>query len=200
MTDHLEPTIVDKIVALHRALAAGEVPHAFGGAIALAWCAEPRGTIDVDVNVFVPADQADVIVEQLPAAIQRTSEDLALLERDGQARLWWDRTAIDLFFNTTEFHEQAAGRAHWEPFAGMDIPFLACRDLAVFKAFFNRGKDWIDLQAMADAGALDRQAVLGVLVDYLGGTDERVDRLRALEPQPETEPPIFKNLFPDPGT
>ncbi|MGQ0434535.1 MAG: hypothetical protein ACT452_19275 [Microthrixaceae bacterium] len=192
MTDHLDPSIVEKIVLLHTSLADGGVEHAFGGALALGWCvAEARGTVDVDVNVFMPADRAAEVVQHLPTGVDHTDDDIALLERDGQARLWWGRTPIDLFFNTTEFHERAATRAHWERFGGTDLPFLACRDLAVFKAFFNRPKDWVDLQAMTDVGMLDRQAVLGVLVDYLGTADERIERLRTLTPQPEGEPPRF---------
>ena len=37
----------------------------------------------------------------------------AVIERDGQARLWWDTTPVDLFVNTTEFHTQIARRARW---------------------------------------------------------------------------------------
>ncbi len=33
----------------------------------------------------------------------------------------------------------------------MKLPFLSCPDLAVFKVFFNRTKDWADLEAMHDA-------------------------------------------------
>ena len=39
--------------------------------------------------------------------------------------------------DTTPFHADAGERIRWEPFAGHDVPFLACRDLAVFKAFFD---------------------------------------------------------------
>ena len=99
---------------------------------------------------------------------------------DGQSRLWWDRTPVDVFLNTTEFHEAAATRARVESFGGAGVPFLACRDLAVFKAFFNRTKDWADLEEMDAAGSLDLEAVLGVLVHYLGADDERIDRLRTL--------------------
>jgi len=94
--------------------------------------------------------------------------------------LWWDQTPVDVFFNTTDFHVQAAERARLEDFAGARVPFLACRDLAVFKAFFNRTKDWADLEEMHTAGALDAEAVLGVLALYLGGDDDRIERLRAL--------------------
>jgi hypothetical protein len=174
-------SLSEKIVAIHRALHAAGVPHAFGGALALAWCTQQaRGTIDIDVNIFVDLGEVRSTLAVLPAGIVWTDEDLALLERDGQARLWWDRTPIDVFFNTTAFHVSAGDRARVEPFEGEDVPFLACRDLAVFKAFFNRTKDWADLEAMAEAGALDVEAVLGVLAHYLGADDERLERLRAL--------------------
>jgi hypothetical protein len=52
----------------------------------------------------------------------------------------------------------------------------------VFKAFFSRTKDWADLEAMAEAGALDVAAVVGVLAAYLGPDDERIERLLALAP------------------
>ena len=122
----------------------------FGGALALAWCTQQaRGTIDLDVNVFV-------------------------------GRLWWGTTPVDLVLNTSDFHEEVATRVRWEPFGGIDLPFLACEDLAVFKAFFSRTKDWADLEAMRDAGTLDVAVIAGVLVTHLGGDDERVARLLSL--------------------
>jgi hypothetical protein len=175
--------LVERIVAVHRALDAASVPHAFGGALALAWCTErARGTIDIDVNVFVPHADAPAVLAALPDGITVTEANREQLARDGQTRLWWDTTPIDVFFNTTDFHAAAARRARRQHFAGVDVPFLSCRDLAVFKAFFNRTKDWADLEEMAAADALDVEAVLGTLVRYLGGDDERVTRLRALSP------------------
>jgi hypothetical protein len=50
----------------------------------------------------------------------------------------------------------------------------------VFKAVFNRTKDGADLEEMLAASVLDVDAVLGTLVRYLGGDDERVTRLRGL--------------------
>jgi hypothetical protein len=171
----------EKIVAIHRALAAADVPHAFGGALALAWCTErARGTIDIDVNVFADASRAAEVLDALPDGVAWSADDLARVERDGQTRLWWDTTPVDLFMNTTDFHAQLAGRSRWEHFAGIEVPFLSCSDLAVFKAFFNRTKDWADLEEMAAVGALDVDRVVGVLTRYLGPTDERLERLQAL--------------------
>ena len=65
-------------------------------------------------------------------------------------------------------------------FASHNVPFLCCSDVAVFKAFFNRTKDWADLEEMVAAGTLDGDLVLGALVHYLGRDDDRVERLTAL--------------------
>ncbi|MDZ7677023.1 MAG: hypothetical protein U5K29_00535 [Acidimicrobiales bacterium] len=171
----------ERIVALHLALDGGAVPHAFGGALALAWCThQARGTIDVDLNVFVPPSDLDKVLGALPREMTWTDDDITTIGRDGQVRLWWDRTPVDLFFNTTEFHGQVLDRVRLEPFLGHDLPFLACGDLAVFKAFFDRTRDWADLEDMAAAGTLDVPGVLGVLVHYLGVDDHRIERLRLL--------------------
>ncbi|HUS61229.1 MAG TPA: hypothetical protein VMY34_03465, partial [Acidimicrobiales bacterium] len=68
---------------------------------------------------------------------------------------------MDIFLNIARFHDEVAARVRWEPFGGTDVPFLACEDLAVFKAFFNRTRDWADREAMRDSGALDVGAVAG---------------------------------------
>jgi len=175
------PGLPAKIVAVHTALDDAGLAHAFGGALALAWCTQrARGTIDIDLNVFVGVDRVHQVVAALPEQVASTAADIELLERDGQARLWWDRTPVDLFLDTTDFHHAAAGRCRWEDFGGVLLPFLSCADLAVFKAFFDRTKDWADLEEMATAGTLDADRVVGVLVRYLGGGDPRVARLLAL--------------------
>ena len=174
-------SLVRKIVALHRALEKAGLPHAFGGALALAWCtARARGTIDIDVNVFVDAEQSQSVVAALPRGIARDKPQLLALHRDGQARLWWDRTPIDVFLDTTPYHREAFGRCRQENFGGAEVPFLSCQDIAVFKAFFNRTKDWADLEEMQSAGTLEIEKVASVLVEYLGADDERVRKLESM--------------------
>ena len=58
--------LVDKLFAIHDALTARSLPHAFGGAIALAYCVEePRGTRDLDVNIFCDAADAGEVLGRL---------------------------------------------------------------------------------------------------------------------------------------
>jgi hypothetical protein len=48
----------EKIVAIERAHRRANIPPAFGGTLALAWCTQrARGTIDLDVNVFTSIDR-----------------------------------------------------------------------------------------------------------------------------------------------
>lgn len=173
--------LVERIVEMHACLRDAGVPHAFGGALALAWCTQrARGTIDIDVNLFVPAATYDSTLALLPTGVGITDANRRDLERDGQTRLWWDRTPVDVFFNTTGFHDEVATRIQFETFAGQRLPFLSCRDLAVFKAFFDRTKDWADLEEMIAAGSLDAPGVLGELALWLGSDDHRLARLRTL--------------------
>jgi hypothetical protein len=171
----------EKIIALHQSLQQAGLPHAFGGALALAWCTlRARGTIDIDVNIFVDVAQCDVVLDALPADIIHNAKQRKALQKDGQVRLWWDKTPVDIFLNTTDFHLQALQRVRREVFLNQPVPFLACADLAVFKAFFNRTQDWADLEAMRAAGTLNIDVVSAVLESYLGADDSRIARLDAL--------------------
>jgi hypothetical protein len=174
-------TLTQKIVAVHEALSRGGLPHAFGGALALAWCTgRARATIDIDINVFVNVDAVDEVMSALPTGIEHTDKDGAVARRKGQVRLWWEHTPVDLFLNTTEFHEAAADRVRWETFMERPIPFLSCLDIAVFKAFFNRTKDWADLEEMEAAGTLDVDRVTAMLIGFLGADDERIGHMAKL--------------------
>ena len=64
------------------------------------------------------------------------------------------------------------------------LPFLSCFDLAVFKAFFDRTKDWADLEEMARAGTFERERVQATLIGYLGADDARIAKLSALRGSP----------------
>jgi len=184
-------TLAERVVAIETALRDAGVPHAFGGALALAYqIAEPRGTRDIDLNIFVDERRARSILELLPEGVKWSDQDLAVIARDGQVRLFWDDTPVDLFFVTHRFHRDAGSHLRDVPFDGTSIPILSATDLTVFKAFFDRTKHWADIEAMLDAGTVDAHTALGWLVDVVGGDDQRVSRLRGLleRPLPASEP------------
>ena len=173
--------IADRVVAIHRSLSAAGLDHAFGGALALAWCTQdPRGTSDIDVNIFVSPKRAAAVAAALPQGVDCSPERIELLRRDGQVRFRWAETPVDVFLTTHPFHKQAASRARVEPFLGEAIPFLACGDLAVFKVFFNRTRDWADLEDMASAGTIEPASLRATVALLLGEDDERLRRLNDL--------------------
>lgn len=168
----------ERVVALHEALAAAQLPHAFGGALALAyWTRDPRGTSDIDINVFVPAAQAARVLAAMPRGVVADRAARAALTRDGQARLWWDETPVDLFLDYAPVHEEAARHTVAVEFAGTSLPVLAARELAIFKAMFDRTRDWADIEAMIAAGSLDERELATAVGALAGPEDERLERI-----------------------
>ena len=172
-------SLPDKVLAIDEALRA--VPHAFGGALALAYHAEPRSTVDIDVNVFVPTDRADEVLDPLGRLGVHVEGAAEAIAAQGQARVMWGSTPIDLFFSYDRFHD-AASRASIEvPFADKTIRVLSPEHLAVCKAVFDRPKDWVDIEAMIDLGAhIDAAEVLRWVGRIAGDDDPRYDRVAAL--------------------
>lgn len=175
------PSLPGKVIAIHRALAAAKVPHAIGGAVALAYYAEPRATVDVDVNVFVPTDRwPDLRAALAPLGVDVELDESALA-RDGQVRLWWDRNAVDLFFSYDPLHDEMADSTRRVPFVDTRIPILGPEHLAICKAIFDRPKDWLDIEAMlVVTEPLDVTAIESWLTRLVGSDDERLEKLDAL--------------------
>lgn len=171
----------ERLLAVHDALAAAELPHAFGGAIALAYCTrEPRGTRDLDVNVFVDPARAGEALSALPDSVEFTDADVAAAAREGQVRVWWEDTPIDVFLDVHRFHAEAADGVRSAPFEGRTIPVLDCTALAVFKALFDRTKDWADIEEIVAAGALELPRAVVWLERILDADSPIVSRLKSL--------------------
>jgi hypothetical protein len=159
------------------------IPHAFGGALALAYYAEPRATIDIDLNVFIAVDRYLEVTSPL-AGLGIVADDpptVALIQRDGQARVMWDSTPIDLFFSYDRFHDAACAARDEVPFGDETIPILAVNHLVVCKVVFNRPKDWVDIDAIVDAGTrIDTAEVLRWVARIAGDEDPRYNRIAAV--------------------
>ncbi len=172
----------DRLLVIDTALSDAGLPYAFGGAIALAyWTLDPRGTRDLDVNVFVPSARAAVVLAALPAGIATPEGSAERLAADGQLRFWWDDTPVDVFLDYAPVHADAARHRRWVPFEGREIPVLGPVELAAFKIMFDRTKDWADVEAMLAAGTLDVPAVRTLLRPMVSEGDPRWERLRVVE-------------------
>ena len=174
----------EKIVAIERALHQGDIPHAFGGANALAYYGTPRATADIDVNVFVPVSRASEVLQVL-GGIGVSTDDPALLDRisrDGQVRLFWERTPIDVFFSYDPLHQSSMERRRLVDFGPDRIHVLSAEDLIVYKAIFNREKDWRDIAEMiyATDASLDFDYVCAWVERICDASDPQPKRLRRL--------------------
>jgi predicted nucleotidyltransferase len=176
-----EPSLAEKVLLIEAALPAARIPHAFGGAIALAYYATPRATIDIDVNVFVESSRAADVLAALArlGAEAPTESEQVRLTRDGQVRIRWGSTPVDLFFSYDAFHDACMERRRVYPFGkGETIHVLAAEDLVIFKAIFDREKDWRDIAELVFAAAdeLDTQWIESWLERIVGRQDERFRR------------------------
>lgn len=173
--------LVEKLFTIQDSLTEAGLAHAFGGAIALAYCVEePRGTRDLDVNIFVDASKAESVLASLPRGIRVRKKDVAKVKRDGQARLDWDGTPIDVFLNNIPLHDAVASSIVWVQLEGRDVPVLDCASLTIFKAFFDRTKDWADIEAIAITTPEDIEGAAATIAELVGKNDPAVEKLKAL--------------------
>jgi hypothetical protein len=172
MTTPATPVLLQRLTDVHEHLSAAGIDHAVGGAIALAvHVREPRFTADIDLNVLADADHPQHLLDHLPPEVHVPPDTAATIRRDGQVRLFWPdpRTPLDLFFpQHPRFHAQAVARAEPWDFLGPTIKVLQATDLIVFKALFARPKDWVDISAMAEAGAGDLDEATQWIDEILG--------------------------------
>ncbi len=172
-----------RLLAVHDALSGAGLAHAFGGAIALAYCTEdPRGTRDLDVNVFVDPTRAEEVLAALPAEVTVSQANITTAQRDGQVRVWWEDTPVDIFLDVHRLHAEAAEGVRQVAFEGRTIPVLDCTALTVFKALLARTKDWADIEEMAAAAATDLPHAQAWIERILGAESITAHRLRSLSP------------------
>jgi hypothetical protein len=174
--------LVPKIVSLHEMLDSAGIPHQFGGAIALTWYRNPRATTDIDVNVTLPPEAAGPVLGMLShLGVTVTSKNREAIARDGQARLDWEGTALDVFFATTDLHIEMAERARIVGFGPVEIPILSPEDLIVCKVVFDRPKDWLDIEEILRWGTeVDATRTLSWVRDILGPDSAQYGRLAHL--------------------
>jgi hypothetical protein len=149
----------DKIMALHRSLEIAGVAHAFGGALALAHYAQPRETVDIDVNVFVSTNCWPEVREALRPLGIEVEVNEGELEREGQVKLEWNENPVHLFFSCDPLHEEMESRIQTVSFACATIPLIAPEHLVIRKTILNRRKDRRDIEQILASTPIDMDEV-----------------------------------------
>ncbi len=126
------------------------VDYAVGGALALAQWGVIRGTLDVDLNIWVnpdrPAEAAHLLGE-LGCEFKAGPVVREFVDK-GWAYVLWRGVHVDVYLPTSEFHDSVRQRRRRKPLCGRDAWFLSAEDLAVFKMILYRTKDCGDVEAL----------------------------------------------------
>jgi hypothetical protein len=176
--------VLERAVDVHRRLDRAGIPHAIGGALALAYhVAQARATNDIDLNVSADPKQPQHVFELLPPDVPWTKPDVTAVRRDGQVRLRWPvpdggpSIPLDLFFPQHALHQAIDSRAELVPMLDATVPILSATDLLVFKALFNRRRDWADIEELLRFGKPDLDEARRWLTKIVGADNRRLATL-----------------------
>lgn len=163
---------------LAKELDAAGIPYAIGGAIAYGLWGDPRGTHDVDINLFVDHDGLDRALDALErsgVSLDRAAARRADAEGDVIVA-WCDGLRVDLFTPSIPFSWEAMKtRVRLVGPLG-PASYLSAEAISIFKLLFFRSKDVVDLEKLvAVQGAdLDAAYVRRWMVDMMQEDDPRV--------------------------
>ena len=150
------------------ALDAAGIPYAIGGAIALGAWSDPRGTYDVEINLFVKPGELDNaldVLERVGVTIDRAAAATAdaagdvIVGTSGGLR-------VDLFTPSIPFSWEAMRTRRRLRGPSGEAWYLSAEATAVFKLLFFRAKDLVDVEKLVvvQAADLDRAYVRRWLV------------------------------------
>jgi hypothetical protein len=165
-------------------LDAAQCEYAVGGAIALGIWAEPRGTLDVDVTLFLPHDQPTACVrllQKIGCAVSST-EAVQSLNEHGFCQVEFRGRRVDVFLPTIPFYERARQRRKTIMLGGQPVNIWDAETLCVFKVMFFRRKDLADVEQILrlQGEQLDRAWVTQELVQLYGRRDPRISQWEEL--------------------
>jgi hypothetical protein len=100
----------------------------------LSFYAEPRETKDIDVNVFVRAQQSEL-------------------------KLDWEGTPVHFFFSCDALHEAMEKQIRKVPLGDGSIPLVAPEHLVIRKTLLGRPKDKRDIKEIDAAVDLDWEEI-----------------------------------------
>lgn len=177
-------SLVRFVLAVHEHLDASRVPHAFGGALALAYYGQPRATIDVDLNVFVDLEDEREVTGILRSAGLEPEDAAPSAPIGGRRYVQAGGPTLDVFLDLDPTYRAIRDRVVRHPFGSerTELPFLSAEDLVAFKLSFGRARDWVDVEDVVCNGTpLDVEVIEATLLALRGPhMHPRLARLRAM--------------------
>jgi hypothetical protein len=152
--------------------------YALGGAIALGYWGAPRGTVDVDLTLYLPLDRPSECLWLLQdvGCEFSAAEAAQSLRENGFCRVVSAGVDVDVFLPIVPFYEAARARRRQVQLGERPVMVWDAESLTVFKMMFFRRKDLADIeQILRTQGApFDRAWVREQLVAMYGGRDPRL--------------------------
>ena len=170
---------IDVACRLADALERQGLPYAIGGALAYGYWGVPRGTLDVDVNIFVTSDDVDAVLDALGSMgceIDAEDSRRRAAER-GDLEAWLGEVRIDVFLSSIPAHQLARERIERVTLGDRKrTPILSAEDIVFFKLLFWRSKDKPDIESILAArlDGFDIEYVKRGLSDALPEDDLRI--------------------------
>ena len=159
--------------------------YAVGGAIALGFWAEPRGTLDVDVTLYFAENAVQSCLELLADIGCQFDEKAAqtLMNEHAYCQAIFGGRRIDVFLPTIPLYEAAFLRRCKIEISGQPIKIWDAETLCVFKLMFFRRKDIADVEQILkhQAEKLDRDWITKKITDIYEKRDPRVSQWKELE-------------------
>jgi hypothetical protein len=154
--------------------------YAIGGAIALGFWGRPRGTMDVDLTLFMPKDRlAEVIweLQEIGCDVPVTRATNSLREH-GFCSVLFEGTRVDVFIPTTDFYETMKARRRRMHLGDYLVSVVDAECLAVLKMMFFREQDMLDIKQIlkSQRDQFDRAWVREQVAEQFGLRDLRIKR------------------------
>jgi hypothetical protein len=152
--------------------------YALGGAIALGYWSAPRGTVDVDITVYLPPDRPSEclwLLQEIGCDFS-AAEAAESLREHGFCRVTLSGVRVDVFLPIVPFYEAAQRRRKRVELGGRSVMVWDAESLAVFKMMFFRRKDLADVEQIlrTQGTKFDRTWVGEQLIAMYGAGDPRL--------------------------
>jgi hypothetical protein len=174
----LPASVVATAAQLGAKLDEREQEYAIGGAIALGFWGAPRGTLDVDLTLYLSPEQPAHciwLLQDLGCDVA-SAQAMESLREHGFCRVAFSGLNVDVFLPTIPFYELARARRQRVPLGDGEIWIWDSETLVVFKMMFFRRKDLADVEQIlrAQSGKLDRQWIRSQIEAIHGARDPRL--------------------------
>ncbi|QDU54090.1 hypothetical protein Pan181_02700 [Aeoliella mucimassa] len=177
MGEPTAPSAAEVAETLATALDNAGCEYAIGGALALGCWTTPRGTVDVDVTLFLPPERIDEYLDTLQSIGAEFSwiDAQQQLKTHGYCRITYQGRVLDVFQPIAEFYATAKSRRVEVPFKHRSISVWDAATLCVFKMMFFRRKDLADVEQLlrTQGSALDTEWVSQQVIAMFGQNDPR---------------------------